>query len=82
MQWRKAEQMRPEPEQAMIARPSDITRPDASGSGLPRAETPLQRQIILWQRELLRQAEARHQAASRPEVLELPGTESQMESEE
>jgi hypothetical protein len=42
----------------MIARPTDITtagasRPDDS----PVAETPLQRQILLWQRELLRRRE-------------------------
>jgi hypothetical protein len=59
----------------MIARPTDFTRPDASSTGLPAAETPLQRQIILWQRELVRRAEARHQAP-RPEVLEPEKTKS------
>ena len=71
--------MRPEPELTMIARPTDITRPDAASPGLPPAETPLQRQIILWQRELVRRAEARQLAASGTEALEPEKTESQIE---
>jgi hypothetical protein len=71
MQWRKAEAMRPQPEIDMIARPTDITRQDASSTGLPAAESPLQRQIILWQRELVRRAEARHKAASEPVALQV-----------
>jgi len=34
----------------MIARPTDITHTSASSADLPSAETPLQRQILLWQR--------------------------------
>ena len=74
--------MRPEPEPTMIARPSDITRPDASGTGLPVGETPLQRQIILWQRELIRRAEARHQAEGQPMAVEAEKTESRLGLEE
>ena len=71
--------MRPEPELTMIARPTDINRPDASSTGLPAAETPLQRQIILWQRELVRRAEARELAASQTDALEPEKTASQIE---
>jgi hypothetical protein len=42
----------------MIARPTDITETGASAAEIPAAETPLQRQILLWQRELLRRKEA------------------------
>jgi hypothetical protein len=48
----------------MIARPSDITHPAPTGDDLPPAETPLQRQILLWQRELIRRAELRRSAES------------------
>ena len=41
----------------MIARPEDIPASGSSSPDLSGAETPLQRQIILWQRELLRRAE-------------------------
>ena len=40
----------------MIARPTDITETGVSAADLPAAETPLQRQILLWQRELLRRS--------------------------
>jgi hypothetical protein len=60
--------MTPKPEIAMIARPSDITHPASSGDDVPRAETPLQRQILLWQRELLRRAELRRSAESGAEA--------------
>jgi hypothetical protein len=53
-----AERLRPEPEIEMIARPTDLTHPNVSSADLPAAETPLQRQILLWQRELLRRREA------------------------
>ncbi|HEX5575614.1 MAG TPA: hypothetical protein VFX42_07040 [Gemmatimonadales bacterium] len=42
----------------MIARPTDITQTGASAADVPAAETPLQRQILLWQRELVRRGEA------------------------
>ena len=38
----------------MIARPTDIPQAGVSAAEVPAAETPLQRQILLWQRELLR----------------------------
>lgn len=47
--------MRPELE--MIARPTDITASGALKPEFPLAETPLQRQILLWQRELVRRGE-------------------------
>ena len=45
----------------MIARPTDITASGALRPDLPPAETPLQRQILLWQRELLRRRAAEQQ---------------------
>lgn len=42
----------------MIARPADITQTSPATPDLASAETPLQRQILLWQRELLRRREA------------------------
>jgi hypothetical protein len=49
----------------MIARPEDFPTSGSSSPDLSGAETPLQRQIILWQHELLRRAERRIQADSR-----------------
>lgn len=49
--------MRPEPEIQMIARPTDITQAGLSTPDLASAKTPLQRQILLWQRELLQRAQ-------------------------
>jgi hypothetical protein len=43
----------------MIARLTDITETGISAADVPAAETPLQRQILLWQRELVRRGEAR-----------------------
>jgi hypothetical protein len=40
----------------MIARPTDITETGVSAAALAAAETPLQRQILLWQMELMRRA--------------------------
>ena len=45
-----------EPELEMIARPTDITETGVSAAALAAAETPLQRQILLWQMELVRRA--------------------------
>jgi hypothetical protein len=42
----------------MIARPTDITASGILRPDSPPAETPLQRQILLWQRELLRRRAA------------------------
>jgi hypothetical protein len=42
----------------MIARPTDITETGVSGADRPAGENPLQRQILLWQRELVRRGEA------------------------
>jgi hypothetical protein len=42
----------------MIARPGDITRTTPTTPDLASAESPLQRQILLWQRELLKRWEA------------------------
>ena len=50
-----ADHLRPELE--MIARPTDITASGALKPEFPLAETPLQRQILLWQRELVRRGE-------------------------
>jgi hypothetical protein len=43
----------------MIARPENFPASGSSSPDLSRAETPLQRQIILWQHELLRRAKRR-----------------------
>jgi hypothetical protein len=48
----------------MIARPENFPASGSSSPDLSGAETPLQRQIILWQRELLRRAERRQRIAS------------------
>ena len=45
----------------MIARPTDITQTSPTTPDLSSAETPLQRQILLWQWELLRRREAAQQ---------------------
>jgi hypothetical protein len=42
----------------MIARPSDITRTSPTTPDPASAESPMQRQILLWQREILKRAEA------------------------
>jgi hypothetical protein len=73
--------MRPEPELFMIARPTDVTRTDDSSTGWPVGETPLQRQIILWQRELLRRAESRRSTAE-PQSAESEERESELHPEE
>jgi hypothetical protein len=50
----------------MIARPEDIPPSGSSSPDLSGAETPLQRQIILWQQELLRRAERRESVRQYP----------------
>ena len=45
----------------MIAPPTDITQTSPTTPDLSSAETPLQRQILLWQWELLRRREAAQQ---------------------
>jgi hypothetical protein len=42
----------------MIVRPTYFLASDALRPELPTAETPLQRQILLWQRELIRRLES------------------------
>ena len=42
----------------MIARPTDITHTGPTTPDLASAESPMQLQILLWQRELLKRAEA------------------------
>ena len=42
----------------MMARPTDCTETGVSAAALAAAETPLQRQILLWQMELMRRAAA------------------------
>ena len=49
--------MKPEPEVTVIARPGDIAQTGTSSTASLEGETPLQRQILLWQRELVRRAE-------------------------
>jgi hypothetical protein len=66
--------MRPEPELHMIARPSQIPEKTAPSTGSLSAETPLQRQILLWQHELLRRAELRRAVGSEPSSMDLGGT--------
>jgi hypothetical protein len=64
----------------MIARPENFP-PSGASPDLSGAETPLQRQIILWQHELLRRAERRrgmvlpqsHSQARHPERSEGSG---------
>lgn len=43
----------------MIARPTDIPETEVSAASVAAAETPLQRQILLWQRELMRKRQIR-----------------------
>jgi hypothetical protein len=62
--------MRPEPERYMIARPTDITEKTAPSIAASAAETPLQRQILLWQHELLRRAELRRSVTPAPKAIE------------
>ncbi len=50
----------------MIARPEDFPASGSSSPDLCGAETPLQRQIILWQRELLRRAQRRRECEPKP----------------
>ena len=52
----------------MIARPENIPASGSSSPDLSGAETPLQRQIILWQHELLRRAEMLRREEKRREV--------------
>jgi hypothetical protein len=46
-----------EPEVEMMAQLADITDARDVSLGSLSAETPLQRQILMWQRELIRRAE-------------------------
>jgi hypothetical protein len=72
--------MRLELELEMIARPTDIAQTMPSTPDLSSAETPLQRQILLWQWELVRRAEARKQASGEEaQGVELRETEHQPE---
>ena len=63
----------------MIARPEDIPASGSSSPDLSGAETPLQRQIILWQRELLRRAERRRANVLITEASQLGNVESEAE---
>lgn len=47
----------------MIARPSDITHTTPTTPDLASAESPMQRQILLWQREILKRWEAGRQGS-------------------
>lgn len=47
----------------MIARPGDLTHSDPTTPDLSSAETPMQRQILLWQREILKRRDAGRQEA-------------------
>lgn len=51
--------MRSQLEEDMIARITNTSSTTTSTPDPPAVETPLQRQILLWQRELLRRAERR-----------------------
>jgi hypothetical protein len=73
--------MRPEPESYMIARPSDIDK-TAPSTGPFSAETPLQRQILLWQHELLRRAELRRTGGLEPSSIDLQGRTLEADPEE
>ncbi|HEX6433145.1 MAG TPA: hypothetical protein VFZ87_02845 [Gemmatimonadales bacterium] len=42
----------------MIARPTDLTHTAPTTPDLASAESPMQRQILLWQREILKRREA------------------------
>lgn len=42
----------------MIARPTDITHTAPTTPDLASAQSPMQRQILLWQREILKRWEA------------------------
>ena len=54
----------------MIARPTDITHTGPSAPDPSTGQSPMQRQILLWQRELLRRAELkRNSQAVEPVVL-------------
>ena len=47
----------------MIARPVDNTHTGPTTPDVSSAESPMQRQILLWQRELLRRAKRRGSGA-------------------
>jgi hypothetical protein len=55
----------------MIARPENIPASGSSSPDVSGAETPLQRQIILWQHELLRRAERRRASVLGAEACQL-----------
>jgi hypothetical protein len=74
--------MRPEPELNMIARPTEITDRTAPSTGSLSAETPLQRQILLWQHELLRRAELRRGTEFQAKAIEPLEMESELNPEE
>jgi hypothetical protein len=54
----------------MIARP-DSTQTTPPTPDLASAETPLQRQILMWQRELLRRRDAAEQSVEETQKSEL-----------
>jgi len=57
--------MGPEPEIAMIARLTDITQTSPTIPDLASAQSPLQRQILLWQHELLRRREVANRGSGK-----------------
>jgi hypothetical protein len=74
--------MRLEPELYMIARPGEIPDKTAPSIGASSAETPLQRQILLWQHELLRRAELRPSIEPVAKAMEPFELESEVDPEE
>jgi hypothetical protein len=71
----------PEPELNMIARPTEVTD-QAAPNTASSAETPLQRQILLWQHELLRRAELRRSTGPAAKAVESFEMESEVDPEE
>jgi hypothetical protein len=74
--------MRPEPELYMIARPAESTDKTGPSTGSLSAETPLQRQILLWQGELLRRAALRPSIEPAPKAVEPFEMETELDPEE
>lgn len=62
----------------MIARPTDITHTAPTTPDLASAQSPMQRQILLWQRELLRRTKAgKRESGEETQKAELRPTEHQ-----
>jgi hypothetical protein len=70
---------KPEPEVTVIARPGDIAQTGTPSIASPEGETPLQRQILLWQRELVRRAELKAGLRASGDTIELKKAEAQPE---